>query len=153
MAIVLEARTGVRGSGDVGMTPGERLKRLRLGRDWTQEELEERSGVNQGTISQIENGQYERTWLMTWRAFGRAFGVPVGFLVDEDAPTGESALADVLRYVEREPEAVRVFERMARTEPPETVERAKLALARTWLANLQTFNEGIALGGGQPSRN
>ena len=37
-------------------TTGEKLRRLRLGRAWTQEQVAANSGVAQSTIAQIEKG-------------------------------------------------------------------------------------------------
>jgi len=42
---------------EVMATTGERLKRLRLGKAWTQVQLAEKAGVSQSTIVLIERGQ------------------------------------------------------------------------------------------------
>ena len=75
-------------------TIGERLRRARDRRDWTQEELARRSGVPVVTISRIENDRYgERPRQSTIRRLAEALGVDPAWLLfgDGEAPGGKAA--------------------------------------------------------------
>jgi transcriptional regulator with XRE-family HTH domain len=61
--------------------PGERLRRLREAKGWTQEELERRSGVRQATISQLESGQQTDAMGATWRALADTLDEMVDYLM------------------------------------------------------------------------
>lgn len=63
-----------------------RLKVLRAGRDWTQEELARQAGVSRQAINAIETGKYDPSLSLAFR-LGRLFDMPIEeiFLV-EDPP-------------------------------------------------------------------
>ena len=73
------------------------LKDIRLQAELTQEELAERSGVNQTTISAIERGQIKSPTYDTVVRLARSLGVPVDelFPADEVAhdPRADSSIA------------------------------------------------------------
>lgn len=54
----------------------DELQRLRRARSWTQEDVEEHSGLTQGQISQFESGK-KRPSMGSLRRLAKAFGVPV----------------------------------------------------------------------------
>ncbi len=56
---------------------GQHLLDLRLGRGWTQIDLAERSGVSQGMISRLENGQGKRPGLPILRKLSNTLQVPL----------------------------------------------------------------------------
>ena len=72
-----------------GETPGQRLRRLRKSRGWTQVDLAERANVNQGFLSQIERDQKHPS-RRALDAISTALGVPQGVLLgggeEHDAP-------------------------------------------------------------------
>ncbi len=68
---------------------GGRIRALREGRRWTQEQLGERVGIPAPTISRIETGSHGFT-LTTAANFARVFGVSLGALFD--APRATAAL-------------------------------------------------------------
>ncbi len=65
------------GQAEVSVALGDKLKELRLQRGLTQEELEERSSVSQGTISGLESGRQERTSYENMRKLADALEVSV----------------------------------------------------------------------------
>ena len=60
---------------------GQNLRAARGKREWTQEELSERSGVQAGEISRIEAGKRDPR-VSTVEKLARAIGVPPGRLLD-----------------------------------------------------------------------
>jgi transcriptional regulator with XRE-family HTH domain len=60
---------------------GAEIRRLRLGRGWTQDQLSEASGVGQSTISALENGRQEQTSLEYLQRLARAFKVSINLLL------------------------------------------------------------------------
>ena len=66
------------------MTLGERLKALRMARDWTQQDLSDRAGVRQPLISQLETGRKKDTLALIVQRLARALGVTVEELLDGD---------------------------------------------------------------------
>jgi transcriptional regulator with XRE-family HTH domain len=66
----------------------ERLRELRLGKGWTQQELQEISNVPYTTISRIETGATEGITSPTLSRLADAFGVTVDYLMGRsDSPT------------------------------------------------------------------
>lgn len=53
-----------------------RLKVLRAGRDWTQEELARQAGVSRQAINAIETGKYDPSLSLAFR-LGRLFDMPI----------------------------------------------------------------------------
>ena len=75
-------------------TIGERLRRARLRRVWTQDELGRRAGIPLRTISRIENDRYGvRPQQGTIRKLAAALGVDPAWLLlgEEETPAGEAA--------------------------------------------------------------
>jgi transcriptional regulator with XRE-family HTH domain len=64
-------------------TTGEKLKRLRRGRGWTQQELSEVSGVAQSTIAQIEKMRREEPRPGTLKKLAEALGVSPAELLED----------------------------------------------------------------------
>ena len=60
---------------------GQNLRAARETREWTQEELGQRSGVQAGEISRIEAGKRDPR-VSTVEKLARAIGVPPGRLLD-----------------------------------------------------------------------
>jgi transcriptional regulator with XRE-family HTH domain len=54
---------------------GDKIRRLRQARRWSQADLARASGVDQGTISRLENNIQEKTRIETLVALARTFGV------------------------------------------------------------------------------
>lgn len=77
----------------IGMSLGENIRRLRLARDWTLDDLSERSGVDRGTISALENRRSRRSEFAPQLA--RAFGMTVEELQSGMAPPKPLDLAAV----------------------------------------------------------
>lgn len=65
------------------MTPVRlRVRELRTAKGWTQEQLADKSGVNQGTISKIETGKTGGIEFDNLERLANALGVNAAFLVD-----------------------------------------------------------------------
>jgi transcriptional regulator with XRE-family HTH domain len=60
---------------------GERVRRYREARQWSQRDLANAAGVSQATIAKIENGTLQRTLLETVRGLAQAFHVSLDELV------------------------------------------------------------------------
>ncbi len=64
------------------MTPlTVRIKELREVKGWSQAELSRRSGVAQGMISRMENGQVESVHLPALEKLAKALGCDPGYLI------------------------------------------------------------------------
>ena len=61
---------------------GERVRKLRLRRDWTQEQLAEQADLNSVQVSHIERGANEPK-LTTIIRLARALGVKAGKLIGD----------------------------------------------------------------------
>jgi transcriptional regulator with XRE-family HTH domain len=57
------------------------IRRLRRERDWTQEQLGRRAGLQQAYTSQVENGVRANLSARIVKKLARAFGVPVTALL------------------------------------------------------------------------
>jgi transcriptional regulator with XRE-family HTH domain len=79
-------------------TLGDNLRRLRLLREWSQEELAERSGVHRTIIGKVEAGLQEGASTDTIDALARALGVLPGDLVN---PLGESPITELIPELEQ----------------------------------------------------
>ena len=60
-----------------------RIRETREARGWTQEELAERAGVTQGTISRIETGKVASLDLAVFEKLAKALGVHPAALIEE----------------------------------------------------------------------
>jgi len=58
-----------------GRTLGEEIKELRLERDWTQNELAKRSGVDRGALASIETGKAKNPTTANLLKLARAFNI------------------------------------------------------------------------------
>lgn len=65
-------------------TLGEKIRRMREARGWSQEQLGKRSGLTRGHIATMEHRKAKATGIAALRRLAEAFGVPVGVL-SEDA--------------------------------------------------------------------
>ena len=64
---------------------GQRVKKLRDERGWTQQELADRAGLTNDTISNYERGKRGALPpLRTVQAIARAFEVPLSDLLDDE---------------------------------------------------------------------
>jgi transcriptional regulator with XRE-family HTH domain len=63
---------------------GQRLRRIREQRSWTQGHLAEESGLTAAAVSQIESGDRQPSFKTLSRLAG-AFGITVGYLLGEEA--------------------------------------------------------------------
>ena len=73
---------------------GARLRDLRTGRGWTQDELARRAGLSKSYLSRIEDGERQPS-LASLLSLAQAYGVPLASLFA--APAGENRLGAVLR--------------------------------------------------------
>ena len=76
---------------------GERVRGLRVQKGWTQPELAEASGIDQSTISKIENGETRSPHPVTLRAIADALDtvpeVLLGVIDAKDAPRSSTDLS------------------------------------------------------------
>ena len=82
------------------MTLGERLRRLRMARRWSQRELAERAGVRQALISQLESGKQQDTTSTNVRKLAFALGVTVDYLTGYNGPIAPDVTPGRARFVE-----------------------------------------------------
>jgi transcriptional regulator with XRE-family HTH domain len=61
---------------------GERIKSLRLEREWSQEDLSEKSGIGRVFISQVENGHKEAC-LETIETLADSFSITISELMQQ----------------------------------------------------------------------
>jgi transcriptional regulator with XRE-family HTH domain len=64
-----------------------RVKELRQAKGWRQVDLAERSGIDQGNISKIEQGQTRGVDFATLEKLADALGVDAGFLIVHERTT------------------------------------------------------------------
>lgn len=81
------------------MTLGERLRRLRTQRRWSQRELAERAGVRQALISQLESGKQVDTTGRNLRKLAFALGCTVDYLTGYNGPANPDT-PGIPRFVE-----------------------------------------------------
>jgi transcriptional regulator with XRE-family HTH domain len=76
---------------------GERIRKARDAKGWTQLELAAVSGISQGLISAIENGKVASPSVKTLTRLALALGLPLADLTLEPDPPEESELPQDLR--------------------------------------------------------
>jgi XRE family transcriptional regulator, master regulator for biofilm formation len=64
-------------------TPGDRIRRFRLARGWSQRELARRAGVRRAMISDLETNKRRSTQLSFLEKLAVALEMSVGKLVEE----------------------------------------------------------------------
>jgi transcriptional regulator with XRE-family HTH domain len=81
------------------MVLGQRLRQLRKGRHWTQQDLERESGVAQGIITNIETGRTPNPTAQTVQRLADALEVPVDTLLNDTEPPIDISMppVDLLR--------------------------------------------------------
>ena len=84
---------------------GERIRKLRKERDWTQRELNEKTGVDPKNISSYESGRLVPS-KRTLKRFADAFGVTVEDLLAEESQQPSLAITD--------PEMLNLFKEISR---------------------------------------
>lgn len=87
---------------------GERIRRARTARGWSQERLAEKLGMDALTVSRLETARRILTAAMAIR-LARALEVPVGSLLDDDphaATEAEEEAALLLRGMDDERRAI-----------------------------------------------
>lgn len=115
---------------------GDTLRKLRKERKWSQKVLSEKSGVNQGFISEIESGK-KTPGLDTLRALSHALGTSISFLTDdvETPPSGApppTAIAEEQSEYSLQPLSkeelylVRTFRKLHDAEKQKVIEIAEL---------------------------
>lgn len=125
---------------------GAEIKRLRLARGWTQDQLSEVAVVGQSTISALENGRQEQTSLEYLQRLARAFKVSInvllraaGIMDDDEAElsTREAVFRDIATLLrELAPaETIDELEAMRDHELAETYEGAVRALVEAFASN------------------
>ena len=65
------------------MTTGEKIKRLRVEKGWTQQELGDRIGVQKAAVNKYEDGSVVNLKRKTIEALSAAFGVAGAWLIDD----------------------------------------------------------------------
>jgi transcriptional regulator with XRE-family HTH domain len=65
------------------VTPGDRIKRYRLARGWSQRELARRADVRHAMISNLETNKLRATQLRIFEKLAAALDISVGQLVEE----------------------------------------------------------------------
>jgi transcriptional regulator with XRE-family HTH domain len=78
---------------------GERIQKLRAGRDVTQEVLAAEIGISQKYLSELERGTKTPSWATLIAIAHKGFGIKLAALmfgIDDDAATEIQALTDVL---------------------------------------------------------
>lgn len=78
------------------MTFGQRVKRLREERGWTQPELAHRAGLTKDTISNYERERRTDPPVSAVYDLAVAFGVPITDLLEDPTPTGTAEEGVVL---------------------------------------------------------
>jgi transcriptional regulator with XRE-family HTH domain len=111
---------------------GEKLKKLRKERGWTQKALEDSTGVAQRNISSYESGKLQPS-SRTLRKFAEAFGVPFEELAGESRKEPVLAIAD--------PELLQMFREVAHL--PEA-DRARLKWVISLALRNSRFHEMMA---------
>jgi transcriptional regulator with XRE-family HTH domain len=64
-------------------TTGEKLRRLRRGKAWTQEQLAEEAGISPSTVVEIENGKRKSPHPGTLGKLARALGISPADLLED----------------------------------------------------------------------
>ncbi|MFF0311048.1 helix-turn-helix domain-containing protein [Streptosporangium sp. NPDC004379] len=83
---------------DDGCTIGDRLRKIRGDRSWTQEELAERAGVSRDIVAKLEQGRRESARLTTLMRLANALDVDLSALTGKrDRMGGERDGASVLK--------------------------------------------------------
>ena len=77
------------------------LKAIRLSRGLSQKDLAEMAGVQQATVSKVENG-YDGVTLRTLNAFAEALCVDVMDIISSDRASAEIALLQAFRNLSLE---------------------------------------------------
>lgn len=62
-------------------TLGQRLRKLRRDRDWTQKEVEQRTGIHQGTITNLERDKVPNPTSNTLESLASLYSVTVDYLL------------------------------------------------------------------------
>lgn len=91
------------------MDIGEKLKKLRTGRNWTQAELARRSGIDQRNISRYETGAIRPT-NKTLHRFSAAFQIPFEELILDEFQKGPAV---------QDPELLELFEEVSELPDPQ----------------------------------
>ncbi len=64
-------------------TTGEKLRRLRRGKAWTQEQLAEEAGISPSTVVEIENSKRKAPHPATLGKLARALGISPAELLED----------------------------------------------------------------------
>lgn len=65
------------------MTTGEKIRRLRIEKGWTQQDLGDRIGVQKAAVNKYEDGSVVNLKRKTIEALSSAFGVAGAWLIDD----------------------------------------------------------------------
>ncbi|MGN6758259.1 MAG: helix-turn-helix domain-containing protein [Thermomicrobiales bacterium] len=126
------------------------IRELRDARGWTQEELGERAGVPQTTVSSLESGRVTRTSDANMAGLAQALGVPRRVLY---AAAGLIETEEELQWIAQQPDALTRMVARVRADrdvmdaleaerlaceaagTPEVFEEVIESFAQAWLAN------------------
>ena len=78
------------------MTIGERIRRLRMEKNMTQEELGALPGVQKAAIQKYESGQIQNLKVDTIRFFSDFFGLPPAYFIYDEIPSYGEEIAEQL---------------------------------------------------------
>lgn len=81
------------------MTRGEKIRKLRIDKGLTQDELAEKVGACATTICRIENDQLRRPHESTLEAIANALEVSRGDINSGPTPQTDEILQEILRYL------------------------------------------------------
>ena len=103
----------------MGETLGERVRRMREARGWSQEQLGMRAGLTRGHIATMEHRKAKSTGIPALRRLAEAFGVIVGELsedagqlTDEPGEKRQETVEDILERLKLvQPASVPVYSR------------------------------------------
>jgi transcriptional regulator with XRE-family HTH domain len=88
------------GGGGRYVTPGDRIRRYRMARGWSQRELARRAGVRHAMISDLETNKRRSTQLSIFEKLAAALETSVSALVEGEGAEG-SCMAPHTRHAWR----------------------------------------------------
>lgn len=94
-------------SDNPGLAFRKRIRSLRLGLDWSQEQLAERAGLNYKHYQEIERGGKTEIRFSTLVRIARAFGVPLYTLFTDDSAVPPAAESPAVYRASRKKPAAR----------------------------------------------
>ena len=96
------------------MSFGEKIKKLRLDKNWTQEYVADKLSISIPALSRYESGTYEPKSLSMISDFAKLYGVTTDYLLGLDLNFDENAIEDVVQ--------IPVYGKISAGQPLEMVE-------------------------------